>query len=435
MKQPIQKPRGTKDILPEEQKYWRFVENIVTKRCEAFDFGKITVPTFENVALFTRGIGEVTDIVEKEMFEVKRLGLPENQIEEKNRLVLRPEFTGSIMRSYIEKGMQTWPQPVKLYSFGPVFRYDRPQKGRYREFWQFNYEVIGDDQPLTDAIVILLAWQIFTDLGLKDDVIIDINSVGCKLCRPKIKKSLTDYYKKFENALCSNCTRRLILNPLRLLDCKEEQCQKITKGAPHIIDMICKECKNHFKQVLERLDDAEIPYDLNPYLVRGLDYYTRTTFEVRDITDDGRQSSLAGGGRYDNLIEILGGKSTPSIGIAGGIDRIIEKIKEKNVIIPQVAKTEIFIIQIGNNAKSIALKLIVSLGEKGFSVSCAFGKTSLKAQLKSANRAGATIALIIGQREVYDKSIIIKDMKEGIQETVKMDELEKVVFNKLKNKS
>lgn len=435
MKQIIQKPRGTKDILPEEQKYWRFVENTVAKRCEAFDFGKITTPMFEKVSLFTRGIGEATDIVEKEMYEVSRLGHSDNQREENDQLVLRPEFTGSVMRSYLEKGMQTWPQPVKLYSFGPVFRYDRPQKGRYREFWQFNYEVTGDDKPLTDAVVILLTWQIFSDLGLKEDIIIDINSVGCKTCRPRIKKSLTGYYKKYENALCEDCQRRLLVNPLRLLDCKEKQCQKITKGAPQIIDKICKECRVHFKEVLERLDDAEIPYDLNPYLMRGLDYYTRTTFEVRDLSDETRQSSLAGGGRYDNLIELLGGKPTPSIGLAGGVERIIEKIKDKKIQIPEYKKTEIFVIQIGEQAKGIGLKIISNLGEKGFAVSCALGKASLKAQLKSANRAGATLALIIGQREVYDKTIIVKNMIEGVQETININDLEKIIIKKFKNNS
>lgn len=436
MREIIQKPRGTKDILPDEDKYWRFIENTVVKRCRAFDFGRIDTPMFESIKLYSRGIGESTDIVEKEMYEVKRfksIVSTESRLEDDNEtLILRPEFTAGIVRSYIEKGMQTWPQPVKLYSFGPVFRYDRPQKGRYRQFYQFNFEVLGNGEPLTDVIVLLLIWQIYSDLGLKNDIVIEVNSIGCKTCRPKIRKNLINYYKEYQLALCPDCQKRLESNPLRILDCKNENCQKISQGAPQLVDQICNECKSHFTQVLEGLDDLEIPYDLNPNLVRGLDYYSRTTFEIRDLSDENRQSSLGGGGRYDNLVELYGGRPTPAIGFAGGVERIIERIKELKVNIPDTKNSEIYIVQIGDKAKKQALKLIYDLGEKGFAVSCSLGKESLKSQLKASDKAGAKLTLIIGQREVYDKSVILKDMDEGSQETVSIEDLDKVLFKRLR---
>lgn len=431
----IQKPRGTKDILPDEQKYWQFVEKIVERRCRALEFGKIETPIFEYAKLFSRGIGETTDIVEKEMFEVKRYKNISTQDEENDQMVLRPEFTASVVRAYIEKGMHVWPQPVKLFSFGPVFRYERPQKGRYRQLWQFNLEVLGSDQPLTDVVVLLLIWQIFTDLGINDSIIIEINSIGCKTCRPKMRKNLINYLSPYNNALCGDCQRRLQTNPLRILDCKEENCQKIVQGAPQLIDMLCTECKSHFKAVLEELDDLNIPYDLNSRLVRGLDYYTRTTFEVVDISDVARQSVLGGGGRYDNLVELYGGKSTPAIGFAGGVERIIEKIKERGVKIPEIRKTDIYMVQIGDKAKKLALKLICELGKAGLAVSCSFGKDSLKSQLKAADKSEAKLTIIIGQREVLDQTVIIKDMFEGCQETIEINELQNYLFNKLRSKN
>lgn len=434
MKMQLQKPRGTRDILPEEQKYWRFIEDIVDKRCGAFGFGKIETPIMENKELYAKGIGQATDIVEKEMYSVKRFSSETaNEDDDKSELVLRPEYTAGIVRAYLEDGMQSWPQPIKLYSFGPIFRYDRPQKGRFRQFWQFNTEVIGDSSPLTDALLILLVWQIFQDLGLKNQIVVEINSLGCKSCRNKIKKQIIDYYKKYKNALCLDCQRRLDTNPFRLLDCKELNCQKIAAGSPQIIDNLCSECKKQFMQVLEYLDELGITYDLNPRLVRGLDYYTRTTFEVRDINDKNRQSSLGGGGRYDNLVEIYGGRPTPAIGFAGGIERIIDKLKELEIDVGSPKVAEIYIIQIGEKAKRMALRLISDLGSKGFSISSAFGKDTLKSQLRTASKNKARIALIIGQREALDKSVIVRDMMEASQETVDLKDLETLLIKKLRS--
>jgi histidyl-tRNA synthetase len=429
----IQKPRGTKDILPDNQKYWQYVNDAVDKRCQSFNFGKIETPVIEFKNLYSRGIGEATDIVEKEMYEVSRsnktiIEKNENEVE----MVLRPEYTAGVVRAYIENGMQSLPQPVKLYSSGPVFRYERPQKGRYRELWQFNMEIIGDSTPLTDALLLLQIWQIFQDLGLKNNIVIDINSIGCKTCRPKIKKKITDYYKQYKNAICLDCQRRLLINPLRLFDCKNEQCQKIILSAPQLVDNLCTECKKHFTQVLEYLDELRIPYDLNPRLVRGLDYYTRTTFEIRDVSDTLRQTALGGGGRYDNLVEMLGGRSTPAIGFAAGIDRIVDKLKELNIEVPETKKAEVYVIQIGDKAKRKALTLINNLGEKGITVCCSFGKESLKAQLKEASKMKAKIALIIGQREALDNTVIVRNMFEATQETININELDTILIKKLR---
>lgn len=434
MKEIIKKPKGTKDILPEEQKYWKFIEKIVAKRCEAFDFGKITTPAFESINLFQRSIGQSTDIVEKEMYQVKRLSLVIDE-GEKDLLVLRPENTAGIVRAYFEYGMQTWPQPVKLYYFSPMYRYDKPQRGRYREFWQFGFEILGDNQPFTDAIAILLTWQIFSDFGLgKDDIIMDINSVGCKICRPEIKQDLINFLEKYKTLLCPDCLRRLESNPLRILDCKQEACQKVIKGAPQMIDNICTECKDHLQEILELLDDLDVPYNLNSNLVRGLDYYNRTTFEVRDLSDQARQNSLGGGGRYDYLGEMIGAKALPAIGFSGGVERIIDKIREQKIKVPEVKKSEIFIIQLGEKAKKMALTLIRNLSEKGIAVSCALGKMSLKSQLKAADKTGSLLALIIGQREALDKTVMIRDMRDSTQETVDLDDLEKVIYRKILQK-
>jgi len=280
----------------------------------------------------------------------------------------------------------------------------------------------------------MLTWQILNDLGLNEkDIIIDINSIGCESCRPKINKSLKAYFSRFENMLCPTCIERLKLNPLRILDCKEEKCQKIIESAPQIIDFLCKTCKTDFKEVLEGLDELSIPYDLNPRLVRGLDYYTKTTFEVRDLSDNSRQSSLGGGGRYDNLVAACGGKPTPAIGFAAGIERLINKIKEKNIKVPEFGKTEIFIIELGEKAKLNALKLIQDLSKKGFAVSSAMGKNSLKSQLKAASKCGAKLALIIGQREALDNSVLIRDLEDSTQESIPLKKLDEIIYQKLRN--
>lgn len=433
----IQTPRGTKDILPDEQKYWRFVRDTFTKKCETFGCGRIDTPIFEYADIFQKGLGDESDIVTKEMYEVRRGASVAEQVsdsekEEKRLLVLRPELTAGIVRAYIQHGMRTWTQPVKLYYEGPMFRYERPQAGRYRVFNQFGVEIIGDNDPFTDASLIFLSYQVMQKIGLMKDLTIDINSVGCTTCRPKMRKRLVEYFEKFLPTLCVDCNRRYVSNPLRILDCKEEKCQRVISGAPQLMDSLCSECKTHFKAVLENLDNLEIPYNLNPRLVRGLDYYTKTVFEFYDSRDTGRQNTLLGGGRYDGLLKMFGEPATPAIGFAAGIERIIEKIKEKGIEVPEIKSTDICIVQIGEKAQKKCLPLLAELEEKGFDAACVLGKESLKAQLRLAAKMRAKIALIIGQREVLDNSVIVRDMDEASQETVKMTKIYEVLEKKLK---
>lgn len=432
-KENFQAPRGTADILPSQQKYWQFLKKIVNEKAQGFGFERIETPIFEYADLFIHSIGEETDIVQKEMFIVSRLKQELNEETENKTMVLRPEGTPNVVRAYLEHGMQTWPQPVKLYYLGPMFRSERPQKGRLRQFHQFGFEIIGDNNPYTDALLILLIWQILEELGIQKEITLYLNSIGCPICRPKLRKRTVQYYSQYRQHLCVDCQRRLITNPLRLYDCKNEQCQKITASAPQILDNLCRECKDHFKNVLEYLDDLNISYEINPYLIRGLDYYTRTTFEITDKKDPSRQASLGGGGRYDSLVEELGGIPTPAIGAAFGMERLIEKIKELNIEIPELSTTQILVIQLGEKAKKQALSLVSRLNGMGYSTGMALGKVSLKAQLRAANKMGVRFALIIGQREAYDSTVMIRDMMEGSQETITFTEMEKILFKKLKN--
>ncbi len=423
-----------RDVLPDEQAAWTFILSAAIRRAENFGFQQLQTPLVEAKSLFVRGVGETSDIVEKEMFGVNRVGTRSVDSKEgkaDDELVLRPEPTAGIVRSYIEHGLHTWPQPVKLFLIGPMFRYDRPQKGRYRQFSQFDAEVLGDAEPLTDALVILLLWQICQDLALTDAIVVELNSIGDASCRPKIRKALVAYYKPHVAELCADCQHRLTTNPLRLLDCKHDQCQPLKKGAPAIIDNLCADCRTHFMTVLEYLDGAGIRYDLNPFLVRGLDYYTRTVFEIRDRADEQRQSSLASGGRYDSLVELLGGPATPAIGFGIGLERLVEKLEEKGIEPPPQRGTDVLIIQLGDKARRAALPLVVRLGKLGIAATVAIGKESLKAQLRAADKMNAKLALIIGQRESIDGTIIVRDLRDGTQETVDADDVERIVPAKL----
>lgn len=429
----MQAPRGTQDILPDDQPYWRFIEKTVEKKLENAGFGRIDTPLFEYQHVFLRSLGEGTDIVQKEMFGVQRLSEEKSDDEDaKSKYILRPENTASIVRAYLENGMSTWPQPVKLWYFGPMFRYDRPQKGRFRQFGQWGFEIFGDDDPATDALTIMLVWNIFETLKLSKDLVIEINTLGDKTCRPKIRKTLVSYFEKYSSNLSSDARRQLKINPLRILDSKNPQDQEIIAGAPQIIDYVCDNCKRNFQLVLEYLDELKVPYDLTPRLVRGLDYYTGTTFEVRQKDDTYRQSSLGGGGRYNELVAQMGGKATPGIGFAAGIERIVETLKEKQIKTPQGTAPQVYLIQIGQTAKKKSLQLFNDLQNMGFRVTAAFSKDSLKAQLRNADRLNARLALIIGQREAFDNDVIVKDLREGAQETVKIARLETVLRKKLR---
>ena len=430
----IQAPRGTKDILPEEQKYWSYIFDNVQEKLQTFGARRLETPIFEYAEIYSRAIGRGTDIVEKEMFEVRRaLSMGSQENEDVNKfMVLRPEYTAGAVRAYLQNGMNTWPQPVKLWYFGPCFRYDRPQAGRYRIFNQFGLEVLGDDSPLTDTAVILAAWQILKKLGLEKFISLDINSIGDAACRGKIKKKLVDYFQDFLPNLCPDCNRRFIENPLRIFDCKESKCQKIIAGAPPLIDMLCDDCKTHFKTVLESLDTLQIPYNLNPKLVRGLDYYTKTVFEIYASNDKTRQRTLIGGGGYDDLVKMLGGEPTSAVGWSAGAERLIEVLKEKGIEISEKTSADICLVQIGEKARKVALRLLVTLENEGFRTSLIIGKESLKSQLRAASKLGGRVSLILGQREVLDKSVILKDMDNGSQETISQKKLIEILHKKIK---
>jgi histidyl-tRNA synthetase len=406
-------PRGTTDILPEEQAYWRYVEQKVAYICQLFGYERIDVPAFEDVGLFSRGIGEGTDIVEKEMYVFADRG--------GNQLALIPEGTASICRAYVEHGLHNLPQPVKLYYIGSFFRYDRPQAGRYRQHHQFGFEAIGDDDPALDAEVIDMAWQFFRSLGLGQAKLI-LNSIGCRICRPDYLVALKNHYANYSDRLCSDCRTRLVKNPLRLLDCKQPSCQQIADSAPRSVDYLCPECGEHFNHLKRYLGYLNLTFSVNHRLVRGLDYYTRTVFEVQPEIE-GSQSSLGGGGRYDNLIEAIGGKPTPALGFATGIERIILNLKRQNTIVPPLPKPRVFIAYVGSDAKDEVIKLAAQLRQAGIGVIAATGQKSLKAQLRQANNFGARRTVIIGEQEVKTGTVVLRDMTSAQQETIPLSQL------------
>jgi histidyl-tRNA synthetase len=349
---------------------------------------------------------------------------------------LRPEATASVARAYINHGMLNLSQPVKLYYIGPMFRYDRPQSGRYRQFNQLGFEALGDMHPVLDAQIIILTYNFFKEL--KVPVNIQINSIGCPECRKEYKVQLVNYYKTQKADLCDDCKARLTKSPLRLLDCKEEKCKAINEDAPQIVDWLCDECKNHFVKVLEFLDEIEIPYNLNPNLVRGLDYYTKTVFEIWSAPKDGAeesskksQNALGGGGRYDNLIELLGGRSTPAVGASIGIERAILKIKELEIEVPEKEAPDIFIAQLGEAAKRKSLLFYETLRQEGVKIAESFAKDGLKNQLDIANKLGVKYTLILGQKELSEGTILLRDMEGGVQETINYNKAIKEIKKRL----
>jgi histidyl-tRNA synthetase len=407
-------PRGTSDILPDEQAYWRFIEQKAVNICQLYGYERIDAPAFEETGLFTRSVGEGTDIVDKQMYTFEDKG--------GNQITLRPEGTAPVCRAYLEHGMHNWPQPVKLYYIASIFRYERPQAGRYRQHYQFGYEAIGDDDPALDAEVISMGWQFFLSLGLHH-LSLQLNSIGCKQCRPEYLVALKDYYANHTSELCSDCKTRLKRNPLRLLDCKKPSCQQVANSAPKTIDYLCSQCAEHFNQLKRCLDLLSLPFTINHRLVRGLDYYTRTVFEIQP-EEEGAQSTVGGGGRYDDLIEELGGKPTPAIGFAAGIERIILNLKKQNAPVPALPKPQVFMAHIGNEARDEAIKLASTLRKNGIGVMKAFGSKSLKAQLRQANTLGVHYAVIIGEQEVKAGTVIVRDMTTAQQKAIPVDELQ-----------
>ncbi|MFH0820222.1 MAG: histidine--tRNA ligase [Candidatus Peregrinibacteria bacterium] len=426
----FQTPKGTRDILPDEHLYFSFVKKVVRHRCRQAGYRRISTPMFEDFDVFVRGIGENTDVVEKEMF----------MFESKSgkKLALRPEGTAGVIRAYVEHGMQQLPKPVELYYIEPFFRYSRPQAGRYRQFHQFGFEVIGEADAAIDAQVIHLAHRINQDLGIADRLNLQINTIGSSEDRVKFKEDLLNYYAGKERSLCEDCKRRKDKNPLRLLDCKEEDCRILASLAPKFEDVMGSESKEHFARLLEYLDELKVPYQKNPHLVRGLDYYNNTVFEFWS-KKDGSQNATGGGGRYDGLAELLGGPATPGLGYAAGIERIVDYMKEAGIRPPNKDKVHVFVAQLGLVAKKKVLPLLSQLREHGINTVGAVGKDSIKAQMTLADRLQAKYALLLGEVEVREGTIILRDMEKGSQKTIPYEGIvEKMVKllgeNKLENK-
>ena len=409
-------PRGTKDILPEQINGWRYVENEIRKICKSYGYEEIRTPTFEHTELFQRGIGEATDVVEKEMYTFTDRG---------NRsITLRPENTASAVRAYLQNKMYADGNLVKLYYMGSMFRYDRPQAGRLREFHQFGVEALGEKNPAVDAEIILMAWNLLKNLGL-DDLKLKINTVGCPECRPVYRQKLQEYFSEYVEELCGDCKNRLEKNPLRILDCKVDAGKNFMDDAPRIESCLCDECREHFARLKEFLTVAGIKYEVDGRLVRGLDYYTKTAFEIQ-YQPLGSQSAIAGGGRYDGLIEEIGGNSTPAVGFAAGIERILLALEKQNLIPAADKKLDAYVVTAGRVAEVYGFELLNKLRQKNISAAMDYAGRSIKAQMKQASKSGAKFALIIGEDEVAKKSVTVKNLETSAQEIISVDEVAKI---------
>ena len=408
----IQKIKGTIDVLPDETPLYRMIESVMREEAKNYGFGEIRTPTFENTELFERGVGDTTDVVQKEMYTfVDR--------DENRRISLRPEGTASVVRALLEHGCQSDPMPLKYFYLINCFRHEAPQAGRSREFFQFGAELFGAEGAAADATMIALASSVFRRLGLKG-LTLHLNSIGCKSCRGGYRSALVSYFGARREELCDTCKTRLEKNPLRLLDCKSPICSAIAKGAPKTIDFLCPDCKAHFDTLTNLLDGMGIDYVVDPAIVRGLDYYTRTVFEF--IADGiGAQSTVCGGGRYDGLVEELGGAPMPAIGFAMGITRVILALRAQGIPEPKPAAPRLYIAALGDRANAAAAVITERLRRTGAFVECDLVGRSLKAQMKYANKIGADYTLIIGDAELDSGRANLRDMKNSTQTEVELD--------------
>lgn len=416
----ITKPRGTEDVLPQESKLWQFVENTARKVCERFGYMEIRTPVFENTELFQRGVGDTTDVVQKEMYTFEDKG--------GRSLTLKPEGTATLVRSYIENSLYANPQPTKLSYIIPCFRYEKPQSGRLREFHQFGIECFGASSPMTDAEVISLAYMFLNELKLTG-IKLNINSIGCPVCKKEYNEKLKAYFENRKEELCPTCLERLEKNPMRIIDCKSPICSEIAKDAPKMIDHLCGECSEHFEEVKACLDNMGIEYTINPDIVRGLDYYTKTVFEfVSDAL--GAQSTVCGGGRYSGLVEELGGKPTDGIGFAAGIERLLLVLKKQQDVSEMAdASPDLFIAAMGKSAEAFAQKLIYELRKNGIHARQDLCGRSLKAQMKYADKLGAKFSVVIGDNELSENKASLKNMKNGevVDTTLYADALKNLI--------
>ena len=409
----IQKPKGTKDLLPEESYKWQEVESKVKKVLESYNFKEIRVPVFEHTELFQRGVGETTDVVQKEMYTFDDKG--------GRSITLRPEGTAGVVRAYLENGMGSMPSPVKLWYNMGMYRYENVQKGRLREFHQIGAELIGSGSYLADVDVILMANNIFKALNIPD-ISLNINSIGCPKCRGEYQKILREFIGKNLNDYCDTCKTRFEKNPMRILDCKEKRCREFNQGAPMMIDYLCDECKEHFENVKSMLDNLGVKYQIDSGIVRGLDYYTKTVFE---FVDEKSGLTALGGGRYDGLVEEFGGQPTPAVGFATGVERIMELYNANNNLEDNKVP-ELYILSLGKKENKKALELAEGLRQKGIIVEKDIFERSFKAQMKYADKIKAKNLLVIGENELNESKAKIKNMQTGEEKETSLD-LESIV--------
>ncbi len=400
--------RGTKDIGPAEQKYWRYVEDTAASLARHHGFGRLDTPVFESSELFHRSVGAGTDIMDKETYTFLDRG--------GDSLTLRPEGTAPVCRAYLEAGMHSLPQPVRLYYFCPVFRYDRPQAGRYRQHHQYGVEILGDPSPLADAEIVDMGWALVSNLGLTG-LSLFINSIGDPACRPGYIDALRSYYKAARNDLCTDCRQRWEHNPLRLLDCKRDSCQPLQEGAPKSTEHLCDDCEAHWQRLQTYLKALEIPYTVDHRLVRGLDYYTRTVFEIVP-PGAGAQGTILGGGRYDGLIEQIGGRPTPGVGFATGMERLILNVQGQGVEVAEEEKPDYYIAALGEEAVGPALELSASMRKHGVGVIQGAWSRSMRGQMRNANSLGVSSVLIIGEDEAMAGTVTVREMSTRKQQIV-----------------
>lgn len=402
-------PKGTEDLLPQDSYKWQYLERKFKETADLYNYKEIRVPTFEHTELFERGVGDTTDVVEKQMYTFNDKG--------GRSITLRPEGTASVVRSFLQNSLYAMPMPMKMFYNIACFRYENKQKGRLREFHQFGVEAFGAANATMDAEIISLALTFLNSVGLKE-LSVNINSIGCPKCRKAYSDALREYLKPKYDELCDTCKGRYTRNPLRIIDCKSEVCQELVKGAPTLLDYICDDCREHFEQLKSSLDKMGIKYNIDSGIVRGLDYYTKTVFEI--ISGD---FTVCGGGRYDGLVEELGGKSTPAVGFGLGIERLLIRLKETGVEIPVPRPVDLYIAALGDNAVTVAQSIVYKARLNGVSVDTDHVGRGLRASMKYADKLGARYTLVLGDNEIENGEAEIKNMATGEQTRVKLDEL------------
>ena len=403
--------KGTKDVLPKDVHKNQYIEATALDIASKFGYKEIRTPVFENTELFQRGVGDTTDVVQKEMYTFDDKG--------GRSITLRPEGTAGAVRSYLENGLCNEALPQKVCYLISCYRYEKPQAGRLREFHQFGVECFGSASPLADAEIIALAKSLFDTLGVKD-LSLEINSIGCPTCRAEYHKALKEYFSSRKDELCDTCKSRLDRNPMRILDCKSPICHEIAEGAPVVIDYLCDECKEHFENVQKYLKAQNIEYTINPQIVRGLDYYTKTVFEF--VSNSlGAQGTVCGGGRYDGLVEELGGQHTPSLGFAMGIERLMLLMEAQGCEFPEAEKPDLFMVALGEKATLKAVEIAKDMREEGFSALLDLNQRSVRAQMKYADKLGAKFNVVIGDNEVEAKTAKLKNMQTGEETEINLD--------------